>query len=291
MTLAIALGLSLAQPGVSSDQLDPASPDFATLRFAQDGLARLAALEAEAYGLIPETLRGERFSPVDVDCRWIAVHEGIDAARRSPDRAAYDAAAAAAERLVGAAVERVESFEGAARTPAGRLTRAAHADRILTGLWYDTPRTGEAAALVFEHMEARASGPRCRARQAAIAALDDLIASQGWPDDGDEQLAADITQTVQHAGRRTDLRQAALDWAEMSLETGGPQAARRYALIADRLRLIETGEQRYGTQGDCRDGVWIAAPILDPAEADAWRARHALPDLAAHARAMSGACG
>lgn len=286
-------GYGLALAGClafSHVDLEVAECDFASARFAEDGGGQLAELEARAFLVIPEALRGQRFSPVDLDCRWIAIHEGIDAARRSPDRAAYNAARSTAQTLVAQAEERAGAPDPDA-APVARLAAAAHADRIWTGLWYETPRTGPDQVLIFEHMEALASQPRCEARQAAIAALDALIAQEGWPAVDQARLAADITQTVQHAGRRSDLRQAALDWAAEGIETGGPEAARRYALLADRFSLIEAGAQLYGTQGRCEAGVWIALPMLDDAQAERWRTEHGLEGLADHAEAMSAACG
>lgn len=141
-------------------------------------------------------------------------------------------------------------------------------------------------------MEALASRPRCEARQAAIAALDALLGTGDWSglDADDDQLSTAITLTIQHAGRRRDLRAPTLDWLQTGLEAGGPAAARRYALVADRLAVLDGEAQPYGTQGRCEGGAWRRLPLADEAAAEAFRALNGLSDLQAHAAGMQAAC-
>lgn len=275
----------------------PETLDYGAIRFS-DGLAALDEIERSTnLRFLPDGGGGTPFSPTDVNCRWIAIHEGIEAARLAPSHEAYAQSRVRAEALVlervwQADVAAADARDGSTASIADLLAASAR-DRVWTALWYDQPRRTPEQRFDFEMVEAFAARPRCEARQAAIAALDALLSEERWAElnADDEALSGAIALTVQHAGGRRDLRTQSLAWLEAGLEDGNPRAAHRYALVADRLAAIDGAPQPYGTQGFCEAGMWRRLPMLNPAAAEAFRARYALPSLDAHEAAMQAACG
>lgn len=125
---------------ILSGEEAPEQFDFASVRFSNRGLERLDAIAQSANAaFLPQGIGVTGFTPTDVDCRWIAIVEGVEAARLAHSALAYAESRARAERLVG---ERMARAERAARQaveggsgPAAALLAESARDSAWTALW------------------------------------------------------------------------------------------------------------------------------------------------------------
>ena len=134
--------------------------------------------------------------------------------------------------------------------------------------------------------------PRMRAIHDAHAErLNKILDSLGWP--GLSQVGREAAEAawliVQHAIAQPAFQRRALELLRAAVQRADA-AALKAAMLEDRIRTLEGGLQRYGTQFD-----WDAAgqlsplPIEDPAGVDARRAEIGLGPLQDAARDLRGA--
>jgi hypothetical protein len=134
--------------------------------------------------------------------------------------------------------------------------------------------------------------PRMRATHDAHARrLSDIIDSLGWP--GLAQVGPEAADAawliVQHAIAQPALQRRALELLRMAVQRGDAPALRA-AMLEDRIRTLEGGLQRYGTQFDWdATGHLSPLPIEDPAAVDDRRRELGLGPLEETVRDLSAA--
>jgi hypothetical protein len=126
------------------------------------------------------------------------------------------------------------------------------------------------------------------ANQKALQVLLDRI---GWPiisKFGDE---ADQTAflIVQHATNDLALQQAILAKLARLLQKR-ETTSENYALLYDRVQEALGKLQKFGTQGTCERGRWVADSVEDPTRLDTRRRELGLPTIAAYAAKASEFC-
>ena len=114
------------------------------------------------------------------------------------------------------------------------------------------------------------------------ARLRELLAAHGWPGRslvGDDAAAA-AWLVLQHAILDPGLMRGAVPLLERAAAAGEVEA-KHLAMLVDRIRTLEGRPQVYGTQHDWdANGELSPAPIEDPQDVDARRARVGLGPLA-----------
>lgn len=133
-----------------------------------------------------------------------------------------------------------------------------------TGEWNDQERTDRLAEIVDEH---------------------------GWP--GSDLVGADGASAAwviaQHSDLDPEFQQRALELMRPAAEAGLADLG-ELAYLEDRVALNTGGEQVYGTQIGCVDGVPEPAPLADPETVDERRAEVGLDPLDEYLATLDEAC-
>jgi 23S rRNA (guanosine2251-2'-O)-methyltransferase len=109
-----------------------------------------------------------------------------------------------------------------------------------------------------------------------------IVAGDGWP--GLTRVAADGADAAwiiaQHADAANDLRRPLLEALAFAVETGDADP-RHYACLADRIAVVDSEPQRYGTVllRDEDGRATFPVPVADPAALDATRRGLGLPTI------------
>lgn len=101
-----------------------------------------------------------------------------------------------------------------------------------------------------------------------------------------EVVATDAWIIVQHSPDRLFQRQV-LDRMAPLLPTGDV-SGRRYAMLYDRVAILEGRRQRYGSQVVCVAGRFEPSPVEDPGRLDGFRASVCLGPIAEYLRLWDG---
>lgn len=125
------------------------------------------------------------------------------------------------------------------------------------------------------------------------ADLKALLERFSWEEMNDinPDLLKDAFLIVQHSNDQAFQAQTLKVFEPMALEER--ISGQQYALLYDRVTLAEGGKQRYGTQYDCKDGVWTSHALEEPDTVDERRAAFDMVPLAeylAQAETLYGAC-
>jgi hypothetical protein len=127
---------------------------------------------------------------------------------------------------------------------------------------------------------------------AGADALTEILDKDGWPlrsRFGDEVDRAAFL-IVQHRDHDVAYQARVLERLA-DLVTRGETLGESYALLFDRVATAQGRPQRYGSQGECRDGQFVVH-ALEPGDVDARRQTVGLPALDAYrALAASRFCG
>ena len=109
----------------------------------------------------------------------------------------------------------------------------------------------------------------------------------GWftiPKYGEEADSA-AWHLVQHADREPSFQREMLD--RLQALPSGQTNGRRLGYLFDRVARAEGRLQRYGTQGQCKDGQWTPFASEDPAKLDERRASIGMEPIAEHMKMVS----
>jgi len=109
----------------------------------------------------------------------------------------------------------------------------------------------------------------------------------GWftiPKYGEEADKA-AWHLVQHADRDPAFQREML--AKLQALPPGETSGKRLGLLWDRVARAQGQLQRYGTQGQCKDGSWTPFESEDPANLDKRRAAIGLPPIAEYMKTVS----
>ncbi len=134
--------------------------------------------------------------------------------------------------------------------------------------------------------------PRMRDTHDAHALrLGEILDSLGWP--GLRQVGREASDAawliVQHAIAQPAFQRRALELLRQAVQRGDA-APLRAAMLEDRIRTLEGGLQRYGTQFDWDpEGQLRPLPIEDPIGVDGRRREIGLPPLEEAARELRAA--
>ncbi|SEF15130.1 DUF6624 domain-containing protein [Jiangella alba] len=132
------------------------------------------------------------------------------------------------------------------------------------GEWHDQERTDRLAEIVDEH---------------------------GWP--GSDLVGTDGASAAwviaQHSDLDPEFQQRALELMRPAAEAGRADLG-ELAYLEDRVALNAGGEQVYGTQIACVDGVPEPAPLADPETVDERRAEAGLDPLDEYLATLDEAC-
>ncbi|HEY6125876.1 MAG TPA: DUF6624 domain-containing protein [Steroidobacteraceae bacterium] len=90
---------------------------------------------------------------------------------------------------------------------------------------------------------------------------------------------------VQHADREPAFQRRMLQ--ELEALPPGKTDPKRLGYLWDRVALADKRQQRYGTQGQCANGVWKPHDVEDPEHLDARRAKLGMEPIAEHAQLVS----
>jgi len=118
---------------------------------------------------------------------------------------------------------------------------------------------------------------------ANTAWLKTQLAEIGWfsiPKFGAEADTA-AWHLVQHADREPDFQRRMLK--ELEALPQGHTDAKRIGYLWDRVALADKRPQRYGTQGQCIEGVWKPMDVEDPEHLDERRKALGMEPIAEHA--------
>jgi hypothetical protein len=255
-------------------RLDPLRFDYGALRFDPDdpavGFEALSALErAVSMRAIPAEFRvdGARVPPEVAGCVLGAVLHGARLARLAEDKARYDAAR----------IEALARYDAASARLAAELaaTEVRVDEMIIRDQFWRAQMQREASYaglddLARRHLFEAFGVGMCRADQENYQILQSLLQA---PDLFFETIYAreDGWLIVQHMP--VSLQEVVL--SEMEARPGFPgdeARAQAYAFLSDRVAVAQGELQRYGTQGRCRNGAWVASPTSDEAGLEARRA-------------------
>lgn len=246
---------------------DPLRFDYGALRFEPDdpadGFEALSALErAVSMQAVPAEYRvdGARVPREVAGCVLGAVLHGTRLARLAEDRALYDAARTEALARYGAASARLAAQLAAAE---GQVEEMIIRDQFWREQMQDDASYVGLDAPAQRHLFEAFGVGLCRADQENHQIL------QSWMETPDFFFETVYGREngwliVQHMP--VSLQEAVL--AEMEARPGFPAdqtQARAYAFLFDRVAVTRGELQRYGTQGRCRSGVWVASPTSDEA--------------------------
>ncbi len=121
--------------------------------------------------------------------------------------------------------------------------------------------------------------------------LAEIIDEHGWP--GSDLVGTDGATAAwviaQHSDLDTEFQQRALELMRPAVEAGLADPG-DLAYLEDRVALNAGGEQIYGTQIACVDGVAEPAPLADPETVDERRAEAGLDPLADYLATLEEAC-
>ncbi|MGH9152612.1 MAG: DUF6624 domain-containing protein [Acidimicrobiales bacterium] len=115
--------------------------------------------------------------------------------------------------------------------------------------------------------------------------LRELVASHGWPPRTavDEPTEALLWILLLHADRDPTTQKQLLDAAAALVPSGGVDA-HRFAVAADHVAAVESGEQLYGTMTEEPGSDAMLLPLRDPDGVDDRRQALGLPPLDADVR-------
>jgi hypothetical protein len=162
--------------------------------------------------------------------------------------------------------------------------------RFQTGIAYSRTHwaTGLSdAALGYAHRIV--SLDRCGVSEANTAWLKTQLKAHGWYaiDTFGKEADQAAFLLVQHADRDPAFQAEMLPQLE-KLALEGKARPTSYAMLFDRVAVVQKRPQRYGTQGRCTGpGVWEAFESEDPANLDKRRATMSLPPSADFAKMAS----
>ncbi|WP_053206549.1 DUF6624 domain-containing protein [Jiangella muralis] len=121
--------------------------------------------------------------------------------------------------------------------------------------------------------------------------LAEIVDEHGWP--GSDLVGADGASAAwviaQHSDLDPEFQQRALELMRPAAEAGLADAG-ELAYLEDRVALNTGGEQVYGTQIACVDGVPEPAPLADPETVDERRAEAGLEPLDEYLATLNEAC-
>ena len=121
--------------------------------------------------------------------------------------------------------------------------------------------------------------------------LSEIIEEHGWPGSdlvGDDGATA-AWVIAQHSDLDPGFQQEALELMRPAVEAGLADPT-ELAYLEDRVALNSGGEQVYGTQIGCVDGVPQPAPLADPETVDERRTEVGLEPLADYLATLDEAC-
>ncbi|TDD68478.1 hypothetical protein E1262_15765 [Jiangella aurantiaca] len=121
--------------------------------------------------------------------------------------------------------------------------------------------------------------------------LAEIIEEHGWP--GSDLVGTDGASAAwviaQHSDLDPEFQRQALELMRPAAEAGLADPG-ELAYLEDRVALNSGGEQVYGTQIGCVDGVPQPAPLSDPETVDERRAEAGLEPLADYLATLEEAC-
>ncbi|WP_199702314.1 DUF6624 domain-containing protein [Jiangella rhizosphaerae] len=121
--------------------------------------------------------------------------------------------------------------------------------------------------------------------------LAEIVEEHGWP--GSDLVGTDGASAAwviaQHSDLDPEFQRRALELMRPAAEAGLADRG-ELAYLEDRVALNSGGEQVYGTQIGCVDGVPQPAPLADPETVDERRAEAGLEPLADYLATLEEAC-
>ena len=184
----------------------------------------------------------------------------------------------------------VESIS-AQKTPRAQLARMALRDQMLrTAIFWgeggasDAPQIGSSARSVLKIDFERAIRD---ADHANTIMLKNIVSEQGWPQISrvGREAANNAWLIVQHADDDPLFQVRALRLMKPLLRRAEVNRA-SYALLYDRVLLVLSGKQYYGTQFTCHLHAWTPLPIDDQKNVDQRRVRMGLPVISEYAKVV-----
>jgi hypothetical protein len=164
----------------------------------------------------------------------------------------------------------------------------------------DVPRktSGSAAARRFPQLGDDESALLVALVRSELVLIDDantqelsqIVKEHGWQgivDAGPSALAAAL-QVLERSDYAPLFQAQSLSALEHLSESGADVPG--FPAIYDRIMLRLSGVQRYGTQGECVQGVWQLHKFEDPDRVDALRAKAGLVPLDGQAGSVSSGC-
>lgn len=127
--------------------------------------------------------------------------------------------------------------------------------------------------------------------QARTDRLREIVEEHGWPGSdlvGDDGASA-AWVIAQHSDLDPGFQQEALELMRPAVEAGLADPT-ELAYLEDRVGLSSGGEQVYGTQIACVDGVPQPAPLADPETVDERRAEVGLEPMDDYLATLNEAC-
>ncbi|WP_443750123.1 DUF6624 domain-containing protein [Asticcacaulis solisilvae] len=119
----------------------------------------------------------------------------------------------------------------------------------------------------------------------AIPIAHKLVFGGFWRDAAhrNASLDFDVFLVIQHSSDM-EMRRLTLNETE-PLVAKGVFSGLNYALMYDRLAVLEGRKQRFGTQVSCVGGHFELEPLEDPEKVDVWRKQYGFPDTLAESQA------
>lgn len=170
---------------------------------------------------------------------------------------------------------------------AKRLHELAAQDQKIRYFWIDGQKDADAAGEHDAFMTAMNKAISDVDRY-DTAQLKRLLEQYDWfaIDEFGAQADEDAWLLVQHADLEPAFQKEVLGRLGR-LYASGRTSKHNYAFLYDRVAVAEKRPQRYGTQGDCKDGVWTPYPSEEPALLDDRRAAMGLESIAERPATLS----